>query len=1179
MIKQYFLILLYFLFLSTSSYAQFSLGKIITTNNVSSPTSVFSADLDRDGYIDILSSSSADNKIAWYKNDGNNHFSTQKLITDSLKQASSVKATDLDLDSDLDVIALSSEGEIVIFLNDGMGLFPSKKIITTTHNGGQEIFYADVNLDGDQDIIASFNYLIVYFENDGTGNFLTEKQIYNANKEYDVQIIDFDKDEDQDLLVASEDSNELIWLENDDGNFTKNVIAPLITSVNSIFSADLDGDDDIDVITASAEFGGLYWYENKGTEGFSGRNYVNSNGRSTKTAFGFDADNDGDVDLIDNFPYSARGLAWHENDGVGNFFVEDGYPTENVISFGANSPFGFHSVDLDKDGDTDLVYCDKGINTVGWYENLGNGSFTFENLVNDGAIRIRSISTGDIDSDGDMDVLSVSGSDYKLAWYENKNNGELFEERLIANSYNVGRKINTIDVDGDNDLDIVAFAFSFADGKIGWYENDGTGGFNENVIPSGVSGMSDLFCTDLDGDGDVDILFSSSYDDIVGWHKNDGNGNFSSEIKIATLDNMTIHAADLDDDGLNEVFITSSDNSTVYRYKYEGNDTFSRTLFAANTDRISRIRSGDIDKDGDIDIISMSYRGGELAWFENLGADGFSKKKVISLKMYNANNAHILDLDGDGDNDILLARYNTSNNSVTWFENDGSNEFSLEKEIANNARGIGGLGATDLDQDGDIDIVYGAEFDDQIKWHENLLNYPVISGITFWDENNNGLKDSTEKILKGIPITVEPNALDAYTNANGIFQFFLANNTFYTISIGEHPCWTLTTDSINYNVTLLGNISTGLNFGFQLNNNNKHTQPRINTPPTRCGFEVPLILSIENDGCSPVRGMYGLIVDSLVTLIDSEIEPHQVKGDTLLWNYETLIATETNDIQLIFQMPNANFIGEIIHLKGLSYIEDEQGSLELSAIYDYQSEIRCAYDPNDKLVTPNRLSNYDENYTLFDETLEYTIRFQNTGNDTAFNIVIRDTLDKNLDWTTFRPIIASHAFETLLDENGLVEFSFKNILLADSTTNEPESHGFVTYKILPKKNLAENTIIENTAGIYFDFNPPIITNTTKNILVSALPRTTFVSNLSFEQAIIIYPNPFDNFLNIEHQLSLNNDLHQFSIIDVAGRIVQSSILKNPIQKVSTINLPRGLYLYQVKNTNGQTVANGKVVKH
>jgi len=232
----------------------------------------------------------------------------------------------------------------------------------------------------------------------------------------------------------------------------------------------------------------------------------------------------------------------------------------------------------------------------------------------------------------------------------------------------------------------------------------------------------------------------------------------------------------------------------------------------------------------------------------------------------------------------------------------------------------------------------------------------------------------------------------------------------------------------------------------------------------------------------------------LITLVDAEIEPQEIRNDTLLWNYEELFSLESKGLQLIFKIAGTDFIGDLIEVSALSYVEKEQGELELASTYEYRSLIRCAYDPNDKLVIPNRAfdtsAEYDQNYTLFEEQLEYTIRFQNTGNDTAFNVVLRDTLDKNLDWNTFKPVIASHPYETVLkNKEGAIEFSFRDILLPDSTTNEPLSHGFVTYKIAPKQGLPENTRIENTASIYFDFNPPIVTNTTQNVMVSELPKT------------------------------------------------------------------------------------------
>jgi len=138
----------------------------------------------------------------------------------------------------------------------------------------------------------------------------------------------------------------------------------------------------------------------------------------------------------------------------------------------------------------------------------------------------------------------------------------------------------------------------------------------------------------------------------------------------------------------------------------------------------------------------------------------------------------------------------------------------------------------------------------------------------------------------------------------------------------------------------------------------------------------------------------------------------------------------------------------------------------------------------------------------------YTIRFQNTGNDVAYDVVIRDTLDTNLDLESFNVLGSSHAdkLQTNMTEEGILTFEFRNIFLPDSTSNLEGSQGYVTYMINAIDGLAENTPISNSAGIYFDLNPPILTNTTQNVMVSELP---VVSNTSPDKLpdFTITPNP------------------------------------------------------------------------
>lgn len=143
-------------------------------------------------------------------------------------------------------------------------------------------------------------------------------------------------------------------------------------------------------------------------------------------------------------------------------------------------------------------------------------------------------------------------------------------------------------------------------------------------------------------------------------------------------------------------------------------------------------------------------------------------------------------------------------------------------------------------------------------------------------------------------------------------------------------------------------------------------------------------------------------------------------------------------------------------------------------------EVRGSYDPNDKEAFPKGVcaSHFIDN----DTEIEYKIRFQNVGNDTAFKVVIKDTLSEFLDPATIEVGVASHPFTWTLSGPGILTFTFDNINLVDKQTNEADSHGFVKYRIAQKPGNAVDTQIKNKAAIYFDFNAPIITNTVEHLV-------------------------------------------------------------------------------------------------
>ncbi|HLP95169.1 MAG TPA: hypothetical protein VK168_14095 [Saprospiraceae bacterium] len=193
-----------------------------------------------------------------------------------------------------------------------------------------------------------------------------------------------------------------------------------------------------------------------------------------------------------------------------------------------------------------------------------------------------------------------------------------------------------------------------------------------------------------------------------------------------------------------------------------------------------------------------------------------------------------------------------------------------------------------------------------------------------------------------------------------------------------------------------------------------------------------------------------------------------------------------------------------------------------------------SFDPNDKTaITSNPTTGV---MPIRDQSLQYMIRFQNTGTDTAFRIVVRDTLSGLLNWNSLKTIGASHEYRLTITDAGVVSWHFDNIRLVDSTTNEPESHGFILFGIEPKPGIRVGDILRNKAAIYFDFNHPVITNETVTPIVL---RSKYRNETAQEQEFQadISPNPVADQLRC--RLQLPYDTHVRAILfDVKGQAIR-----------------------------------------
>jgi hypothetical protein len=196
-----------------------------------------------------------------------------------------------------------------------------------------------------------------------------------------------------------------------------------------------------------------------------------------------------------------------------------------------------------------------------------------------------------------------------------------------------------------------------------------------------------------------------------------------------------------------------------------------------------------------------------------------------------------------------------------------------------------------------------------------------------------------------------------------------------------------------------------------------------------------------------------------------------------------------------------------------------------------------SFDPNDILVNEDTLTTTQLSNAPW---LEYIIRFQNTGNDTAFTVKILNPIDTNkLNLSTFEFVNASHPVNlNWINYQRNMEFKFENILLPDSNSNEPLSHGFVRYRIQPKTNLSAGDSITNFAAIYFDFNEPVITNTAKTIIVLAYRNW----HLQIQHAANCMSSPIQRRNTIKH---LRHSIGKWeSAVAVDGYLRKTHLRKN-----------------------------------
>jgi len=376
----------------------------------------------------------------------------------------------------------------------------------------------------------------------------------------------------------------------------------------------------------------------------------------------------------------------------------------------------------------------------------------------------------------------------------------------------------------------------------------------------------------------------------------------------------------------------------------------------------------------------------------------------------------------------------------------------------------------------------------------------TISGTKFNDANGNGVRDAGEAGLPGWTITLNPGGLATLTDGNGEYFFSFLDPNIYTVSEVLKPNWEQTYPAApgNHVVDLsLGQTVTGIDFGNRALADIQDLSVDIAGGRARPGFQKFYGITYENKGTLPVAGTVILSLPSEVSYLESSAGGVYVAAThSVTWDVGSLAPGFIGWLWSKVQIPNTIPIGTV--LTSSAQIDPTAGDANPADNSDSEWQVvQGSFDPNDKRVTP-------EGDILATDTLAYQINFQNVGTDTAFNIILRDTLDMNLDIVTLQNGASSHpsVFQVVGRE---LSWTFANINLPDSIVNEPGSHGFVTFKALPMPGVPIGTELENRALIYFDFNPPVFTNTVRNRIVELPPILAIELDIKPQSC----PNPFN----------------------------------------------------------------------
>jgi uncharacterized repeat protein (TIGR01451 family) len=448
-------------------------------------------------------------------------------------------------------------------------------------------------------------------------------------------------------------------------------------------------------------------------------------------------------------------------------------------------------------------------------------------------------------------------------------------------------------------------------------------------------------------------------------------------------------------------------------------------------------------------------------------------------------------------------------------------------------------------------------------------NHDNISGKTYSDNNGNGFQDFGEPNWPNRLIQIQPGPYFFTSDQNGNFSVNMTPGS-YTLSCIP-PTYHQVTEPVSNSYSVVsggtGALHPGNDFGLAPIANMNDLRVNFSAIPPVPGFTRTYYLHYQNVGTTVVNATLTFDHDaSLIYVGASNSGTHA--GNTVTWNLGSLFPGDNGYVTCQLTIPVNTLVGTALPFQAtISPIVDDVAPGD--NVDGADMTVLSSYDPNDKAAVPAGVGNSGD--IAPGTRLTYTIRFQNTGNFYATDVILRDTLDADFDQSTLEVIGGSHPF-TWHNDFGKLAFEFRNIMLPDSNTNEPGSHGHVVYRITPKSTLPLGTELTNTAHIYFDFNSAIVTNTTLNTLATLVAVQPGRNNIHLGVA----PNPFNGSTMIRFD-NLSGEKHTLTVRDITGKILlQDKGITGEQHELNAAGLPAGIYLFNLESASG-VVGSGKLI--